>query len=48
MFGILTGFKLFLVRWPVGVDFGDPSSEGLNGARNLYLETDADVKVGVW
>ncbi|XP_046457260.1 lysophosphatidylserine lipase ABHD12-like [Daphnia pulex] len=36
------------VRWPFGVDFADPESQGLSGARNLYLETDADVKVGVW
>ena len=38
----------FLVRWPFGVDFSDPESQGLTGARNLYLETDGEVKVGVW
>ncbi|XP_057368522.1 lysophosphatidylserine lipase ABHD12-like isoform X1 [Daphnia carinata] len=52
-FRFMPAFQRHLVflpylRWPVGVDFGDPSSEGLSGARNLYLETDSDVKVGVW
>ena len=37
-----------LVRWPAGVNFSDPESEGLVGGRNLYLEVEPGSTVGVW
>jgi len=36
------------VRWPTGVNFSDPESEGLVGGRNLYLNSDPRSCVGVW
>ncbi|XP_066603801.1 lysophosphatidylserine lipase ABHD12 isoform X2 [Prorops nasuta] len=41
---------LFLnfVSWPPNVDLANPSSVGLEGARNFYLHTDQNVKIGVW
>jgi len=36
------------VHWPKLIDFEDPESEGLSGARNFYLKTDKNVEVGVW
>lgn len=36
------------VHWPKLIDFEDPESEGLSGARNFYLKTDDSVEVGVW
>lgn len=41
---------LFLnfVQWPLNVEFSDPKSVGMEGARNFYLHTDQQVKIGVW
>ncbi|XP_011152504.1 monoacylglycerol lipase ABHD12 isoform X3 [Harpegnathos saltator] len=41
---------LFLnfVQWPLKTDFSDPGSVGLEGARNFYLHTDQQVKIGIW
>lgn len=41
---------LFLnfVYWPFKTDFSDPKSAGLEGARNFYLSTDQQVKLGAW
>ncbi|XP_063995762.1 lysophosphatidylserine lipase ABHD12 isoform X1 [Diachasmimorpha longicaudata] len=41
---------LFLnfVHWPPSVDFDDPQSVGLQGARNFYLSTSEGVKIGAW
>jgi len=36
------------VHWPKHVDFDQPESEGLLGARNFYISTDLKVEVGVW
>jgi len=36
------------VHWPKLIDFENPDSEGLLGARNFYLNTDINVEVGVW
>jgi len=36
------------VRWPKNVNFSNPEGEGMPGARNIYLETEPGVKVGVW
>jgi len=36
------------VHWPKLIDFEDPESEGLLGARNFYLQTEKNVQVGVW
>jgi len=37
------------VRWPGVVDFNDPhGSCDLQNTRNLYVDTDHEVKVGVW
>ena len=37
-----------IVRWPWGVNFSEPESQGLVGTRNFYLETEPGVKIGVW
>ncbi|KAK0162311.1 hypothetical protein PV327_008659 [Microctonus hyperodae] len=41
---------LFLnfVHWPPAVDFTKPETIGLEGVRNFYLNTDENVKIGVW
>ncbi|XP_032685756.1 lysophosphatidylserine lipase ABHD12 isoform X2 [Odontomachus brunneus] len=41
---------LFLnfVQWPLKTNFSDPESVGLEGARNFYLHTDQQVKIGAW
>jgi len=36
------------VRWPSGVNFSDPKSEGLAGGRNIYLEPEPGSTIGVW
>lgn len=36
------------VRMPKNINFSDPVTEGLPGTRNLYLDTEPGVKVGVW
>ncbi|KAK7073293.1 Protein abhd12b [Halocaridina rubra] len=36
------------VNYPWSIDFGHPENEGLPGTRNFYVETERDVKVGVW
>jgi len=36
------------VRWPKNVDFSNPSSEGLPSTRNLYIESEPGVRLGVW
>ena len=41
-------WHIFAVHWPKLIDFEDPESEGLSGARNFYLKTDKNVEVGVW
>ena len=41
-------FLYFPVHWPKHVDFDQPESEGLLGARNFYISTDLKVEVGVW
>jgi hypothetical protein len=40
--------KLLAVYWPKHINFNRPDDEGLDGARNFYLETDSNVEVGVW
>ncbi|XP_078034317.1 lysophosphatidylserine lipase ABHD12 isoform X1 [Augochlora pura] len=39
---------LFLnfIQWPV--DFANPESVGMKGTRNFYLNTDQQVKIGLW
>ncbi|XP_018374029.1 PREDICTED: monoacylglycerol lipase ABHD12 isoform X1 [Trachymyrmex cornetzi] len=41
---------LFLnfVHWPLKVEFSNPKLVGLEGARNFYLHTDQQVKIGAW
>ncbi|KAL7296407.1 hypothetical protein TKK_0010419 [Trichogramma kaykai] len=41
---------LFLnfVHWPPGIDLSKPNIVGIKGARNFYLVTDENVKIGVW
>ena len=39
---------LFSVKWPKSVDFSRPEDQGLEGARNFYLETDPGIVVGIW
>ena len=36
------------MKWPKHVNFDKPENEGLEGTKNFYLETDKDVKIGVW
>jgi len=36
------------VRVPRVIDFCDPESEGIPGARNFYLESSPGVNIGVW
>jgi len=36
------------VHWPKHIDFDKPENEGLQGARNFYINTDLKVEVGVW
>lgn len=36
------------MQWPLKVEFSDPKSVGLEGARNFYLHTDQQVKIGLW
>ncbi|XP_014219697.1 monoacylglycerol lipase ABHD12 isoform X2 [Copidosoma floridanum] len=41
---------LFLnfVHWPLDIDLTKPDTVGLKGARNFYLTTDENVKIGAW
>ncbi|KAL0128664.1 hypothetical protein PUN28_003798 [Cardiocondyla obscurior] len=41
---------LFLnfVQWPLKINFSNPELVGLEGARNFYLQTDQQVKIGAW
>ena len=39
---------IFLVQWPLNVDFSKPESIGMKGTRNFYLKTDQQVKIGLW
>ncbi|XP_068238812.1 lysophosphatidylserine lipase ABHD12-like [Palaemon carinicauda] len=39
---------LTFVNYPRAIDFSNPESEGLPGTRNFYLDTEDNVKVGVW
>jgi abhydrolase domain-containing protein 12 len=41
-------FFFFSVHWPKHIDFDKPENEGLEGARNFYIQTDLKVEVGVW
>ena len=36
------------LRMPKNVNFSNPTSEGLPGTKNFYLETESGVSVGVW
>ena len=36
------------LKWPKNVDFDKPEDQGLDGARNFYLESEPGVKIGVW
>ena len=36
------------MRWPWGVNFSEPSTQGMVATRNFYLETEPGIKVGVW
>jgi len=47
---LLQRHMIFLpyLRWPTGVNFSETELHGLNATRNFYIETEADVKVGVW
>ncbi|XP_013134054.1 PREDICTED: monoacylglycerol lipase ABHD12-like [Papilio polytes] len=41
------------VQWPLSIDFNDPSSSGIDGARNFYLEyqsktNSCPVRLGIW
>ena len=40
-------FKI-IVNKKAGVDYENPAAEGLKGTRNIYLESEPGVKVGVW
>ncbi|XP_066964160.1 lysophosphatidylserine lipase ABHD12-like isoform X3 [Macrobrachium rosenbergii] len=39
---------LTFVNYPRSIDFSKPEKEGLPGTRNFYLDTEENVKVGVW
>ncbi|XP_076279866.1 lysophosphatidylserine lipase ABHD12 isoform X2 [Lasioglossum baleicum] len=41
---------LFLnfLKWPLSGDITKPESVGMKGTRNFYLNTDQNVKIGVW
>ncbi|CAK9800210.1 Lysophosphatidylserine lipase ABHD12 [Anthophora plagiata] len=39
---------LNLLQWPINVDFSKPESVGMKGTRNFYLQTDQQVKIGLW
>ncbi|KAH9499535.1 Monoacylglycerol lipase abhd12 [Bulinus truncatus] len=39
---------LNLVRWPPFTDLSIPNDFGLNNTRNFYLNSQEDVKIGVW
>lgn len=41
-------FNSLSVQWPLKVEFSDPKSVGLEGARNFYLHTDQQIKIGLW
>lgn len=43
-------YAVFLnfVTWPPSMNLSDIESFGLNCARNVYLESDSEVKLGVW
>merc|ERR1712136_165201 len=47
---LLQRHMIFLpyLRWPTGVNFSETELHGLNATRNFYIETEADVRVGVW
>lgn len=45
---IICRFNSLSVYWPLKVEFSDPKSVGLEGARNFYLHTDQQVKIGLW
>lgn len=36
------------MQWPLRIEFSNPKAVGLEGARNFYLQTDQQVKIGVW
>jgi len=40
-------FLPFVLR-PFWVNFNDPKSQGLEGARNLYLSPEPGIRIGVW
>lgn len=39
---------VLLVQWPLNVDFSKPELVGMKGTRNFYLQTDQQVKIGLW
>ncbi len=39
---------VFSVKWPKHVDFNRPEDEGLEGTINFYLNTEDNVRIGVW
>ncbi|CAL4058670.1 unnamed protein product [Meganyctiphanes norvegica] len=39
---------LTFVNYPKGIDFDKPENEGLPGTRNFYVETEDNIRVGVW
>lgn len=41
-------FLFILVHWPLKIDFSNTELVGLEGARNFYLHTDQQVKIGAW
>lgn len=45
---MITTFLSISVQWPLKVEFSNPKSVGLEGARNFYLYTDQQVKIGAW
>ncbi len=36
------------MKWPKHVDFNKPEDEGLEGTINFYLNTEDNVRIGVW
>jgi abhydrolase domain-containing protein 12 len=38
----------YLVHWPLSIDLSKPETVGIKGARNFYLTTNENVKIGTW
>ncbi len=40
-------FLINIVKWPFN-DYKNPTKFGLNNVHNFYLDTEANVKIGIW